>query len=48
MLAKKLQVDRQLSHEPGLEAVVVEVVHMRDMGGYALGVVRRVEAGDGS
>ena len=45
MLAEHLQVNSKVTHQAGLQTIIVEMVHIRDMG-YSLWILITVEERD--
>lgn len=46
MLTHELHVNGQITHQPGLKTVIVEVLHVRNTRGSTLLILRRVEFGN--
>ena len=43
MLSKNLNVNSQIPHQPSLQAVVIEVIHVGNMGSDALRIMGDIE-----
>jgi hypothetical protein len=46
MIAEEFHVDCKIAHEPSLQAVIIEMLHMRDERNNTIRVGRRIKARD--